>query len=78
MNGLLTFPLLQGREGMGKQMDRLMALARYQVCRMKEMDEFHLLNDDPQCVNVCFWYVPKRLRGKDLTNEVKMELGKVW
>ena len=62
---------------MGKQMDRLMSLTRYQIIRMKEMDEFHLLNDDPQCVNVCFWYVPKRLRGQDLTEEVKIELGKV-
>ena len=71
----LTF--LKGREGMGKQMDRLMSLTRYQIIRMKEMDEFHLLSDDPQCVNVCFWYVPKRLRGQDLTEEVKIELGKV-
>ena len=62
---------------MGKQMDRLMSLTRYQIIRMKEMDEFHLLSDDPQCVNVCFWYVPKRLRGQDLTEEVKIELGKV-
>ena len=54
-----------------------MSLTRYQVIRMKEMDEFHLLSDDPQCVNVCFWYVPKRLRGQDLTEEVKIELGKV-
>ena len=58
-------------------MDRLMSLTRYQIIRMKEMDEFHLLSDDPQCVNVCFWYVPKRLRGQDLTEEVKIELGKV-
>ena len=58
-------------------MDPLMSLTRYQIIRMKEMDEFHLLSDDPQCVNVCFWYVPKRLRGQDLTEEVKIELGKV-
>ena len=58
-------------------MDRLMSLTRYQIIRMKEMDEFHLLSDNPQCVNVCFWYVPKRLRGQDLTEEVKIELGKV-
>ena len=63
---------------MGAQMDRLMGLARYQVCRMKDLsDKFHLLNEEPECVNVCFWYIPKRFRGKELNKEVQAELGKV-
>ena len=46
--------------------------------RMREMPEkFHIIVDEPEMVNVCFWYVPKRLRGQDLTEEVKIELGKV-
>ena len=68
----------QGKQGMGAQMDRLMGLARYQVCRMKDLsDKFHLLNEEPECVNVCFWYIPKRFRGKELNKEVQAELGKV-
>ena len=63
---------------MGDQMDRLMGLAKYQVCRMKDMsDRFYLLNDEPECVNVCFWYLPQRFRGKEITKETKIELGKV-
>ena len=63
---------------MGAQMDRMMALTRYQVCRMKDLsDKFYLLEEDPQCVNVCFWYVPKRLRGVPMSKEKEMELGKV-
>ena len=63
---------------MGAQMDRLMGLARYQVCRMKDLsDKFHLLNEEPECVNVCFWYIPKRFRGMELNKEVQAELGKV-
>ena len=63
---------------MGAQMDRLMGLARYQVTRMKDLsDKFHLLNEEPECVNVCFWYIPKRFRGMELNKEVKIELGKV-
>ena len=59
-------------------MDRMMALTRYQVCRMKDLsDKFYLLEEDPQCVNVCFWYVPKRLRGVPMSKEKEMELGKV-
>ena len=56
----------------------MMALTRYQVCRMKDLsDKFYLLEEDPQCVNVCFWYVPKRLRGVPMSKEKEMELGKV-
>lgn len=80
-NDIFKFWLMwraKGLEGMGAQMDRLMGLAKYQVCRLQDMSsKFHLLNDEPECVNVCFWYVPDRLRGKELTREVQLELGKV-
>ena len=63
---------------MENQVDRLMGLTKYQVNRMKDLsDKFHLLNDDPECVNVCFWYLPKRLRGSEMTREKEIELGKV-
>ena len=63
---------------MGAQMDRMMGLAKYQVCRLKDLsDKFYLLDEHPQCVNVCFWYIPKRLRGSLMTKEKKIELGKV-
>jgi hypothetical protein len=60
-------------------MDRLMAVTAYQVERMKAMFDgrFLLLDDDPQCVNVCFWYVPRRLRGKAFDADTENELGKV-
>ena len=59
-------------------MDRLMALTRYQVCRLQDSsNKFHLLNDEPECVNVCFWYIPERLRGKEMSKELMQELGKV-
>ncbi len=63
---------------MGAQMDRMMALTKYQVDRLKDLSEkFYLINDEPECVNVCFWYVPKRLRGQPHTKEKEIELGKV-
>jgi len=80
-NDIFKFWLMwraKGKQGMGAQMDRLMGLARYQVCRMKDLsDKFHLLNEEPECVNVCFWYIPKRFRGKELNKEVQAELGKI-
>ena len=63
---------------MGAQMDRLMGLARYQVTRMKDLsDKFHLLNEEPECVNVCFWYIPKRLRDRPIDTIWKAEIHKV-
>ena len=63
---------------MGSQMDRLMNLTRYQVGRLKDLShQFYLLDEDPECVNVCFWYIPKRLRGANMTPQLEQELGKV-
>ena len=59
-------------------MDRMMQLTRYQVVKMKqEKDRFYLLDDDPQCVNVCFWYIPERLRKSEHTKQKEIELGVV-
>jgi glutamate decarboxylase len=69
-------------EGFEKQMNRLMDLTAYQVARMKEQpDKFYFINDSPECTNVCFWYVPERLRPKEFpqygTIDWMSEMGKV-
>jgi glutamate decarboxylase len=52
----------RGDLGFENRVDRLMELTAYHVKRLKERnDRFHLLTE-PELVNVCFWYVPKRLR----------------
>ena len=69
---------LQGTSGLGEQMDRMMKLTRYQVEKMKqEKERFYLLDDDPECVNVCFWYIPERLRKSEHTKQKEIELGVV-
>jgi len=69
-------------EGFEKQIDRLMELTAYQVAKMKECPEkFYLLLEEPECTNVCFWYVPERLRSRNFpqayTSDWQRELGKV-
>ena len=59
-----------------------MELTAYQVKKMKEYGEkYYLLNDEPECTNVCYWYVPERLRPRKFpqayTRDWHMELGKV-
>merc|ERR1719295_217417 len=72
----------KGTEGFEKQMNRLMELTAYQVKKMKEYGEkYYLLNDEPECTNVCYWYVPERLRPRKFpqayTRDWHTELGKV-
>ena len=59
-----------------------MELTAYQVQQMKEQKEkFYLLNEEPECTNVIFWYVPERLRPRQCpqygTRDWQLELGNV-
>ena len=55
-----------------------MELTQYQMRRMREMPEkFYIIVDDPEMVNVCFWYVPERLREVKHSQERMQDLGKV-
>ncbi|TRY68938.1 hypothetical protein TCAL_04170 [Tigriopus californicus] len=72
----------RGMSGFERQIERLMELTAYQVRRMKEEGEkFYLLNDEPECTNVIFWYVPERLRPRQCpqyeTRDWQLELGTV-
>ena len=59
-------------------MDRIMELTQYQLRRMTELSErFHIIHDEPEMVNVCFWYVPERLRGKEHDHKKMEDLGRV-
>ena len=59
-------------------MDRIMELTQYQLKKMREhSDRFYLIQDDPEMVNVCFWYIPERLRDLDHDQKRMEELGKV-
>ena len=54
------------------------AFFSYLVERLKAMpDKFYLIWPEPELVNVCFWYIPKRLRGLPHTKEWEEELGRV-
>ena len=65
-------------EGYADQMNHLMEMSEFLVEQMvKRGDAYHLIFPKPQCVNVCFWYVPKRLRGKPKTKDWIQELGRV-
>lgn len=67
----------KGTEGFEYTIDGLMELTEYQVQRIKaQPDKFHLIME-PECVNVSFWYIPKRLRGVPHSPAKEVELAKV-
>lgn len=54
---------LQGDSGFEKHIDHLFEMTAYLVEKLKaHSDKFELLNDEPELTNVCFWYIPYRLR----------------
>ena len=66
--------------GFERQIENLMDLTAYQVQRMKEENgKFYLINEEPECTNVVFWYVPERLRPRQCpqygTRDWQLELG---
>lgn len=67
----------KGTDGFARHMDHLMELAEYQVKRIRQQsDKFYLIME-PECVNVSFWYIPKRLRGVPHDGKKETELGKI-
>ncbi|XP_050735590.1 glutamate decarboxylase-like [Eriocheir sinensis] len=68
----------KGDEGFEKHIDHLFEMTEYMVQRMKQhSDKFELMNDEPECTNVCFWYVPYRLRTTKAGPERHKLLGEI-
>ena len=54
---------MQGDSGFEKHIDHLFDMTAYLIEKLKEnADKFEIMNDKPECTNVCFWYIPYRLR----------------
>lgn len=44
---------------------------------IRDTEGFRLVVEEPECTNVCFWYIPKRLRGQQETEAWWNEIAKV-
>nr|XP_033794323.1 cysteine sulfinic acid decarboxylase isoform X2 [Geotrypetes seraphini] len=65
-----------GTEGLEKRVDRAFSLTKYLVEEIKKREGFHLVME-PEFVNICFWYIPPCLRGKEECDDYWERLGKV-
>ncbi|XP_008954680.1 cysteine sulfinic acid decarboxylase isoform X3 [Pan paniscus] len=66
----------QGDQGLERRIDQAFVLARYLVEEMKKREGFELVME-PEFVNVCFWFVPPSLRGKQESPDYHERLSKV-
>ncbi|XP_034731661.1 cysteine sulfinic acid decarboxylase isoform X3 [Etheostoma cragini] len=65
-----------GSSGLAKRVDKAFIHARYLVEQMKKREGFHLLRE-PEFVNVCFWFIPPSIRGKEGNKDYQDRLAKV-
>ncbi|XP_060051264.1 cysteine sulfinic acid decarboxylase isoform X4 [Erinaceus europaeus] len=65
----------QGGQGLEQRVDQTFALARYLVEEIKKREGFELVME-PEFVNVCFWFVPPSLRGKQESPDYRERLSK--
>uniref|UniRef100_A0A8C2Z891 Cysteine sulfinic acid decarboxylase n=1 Tax=Cyclopterus lumpus TaxID=8103 RepID=A0A8C2Z891_CYCLU len=65
-----------GSIGFAERVDKAFNQARYLVEQMKKREGFHLLQE-PEFVNVCFWFIPPSMRGKEGMADYQDRLAKV-
>uniref|UniRef100_A0AAV2LYR9 Cysteine sulfinic acid decarboxylase n=1 Tax=Knipowitschia caucasica TaxID=637954 RepID=A0AAV2LYR9_KNICA len=65
-----------GSSGLAERVNKAFSNVRYLTDKMKKTDGFKLLNE-PEFVNLCFWYIPPSLRGKELNEDYEDQLAKV-
>jgi len=66
-----------GYDGMRLHVDNAFENARYFLDQIKERPGFKLVKPDFQFVNICFWYIPLRLRDQTETSEWWAEIAKI-
>ena len=66
-----------GNVGMAQRIEHCFETALYLRDRCKTTPGFRLLIDEPECTNVCFWYIPPSLRGQTEDAEWWQKLSKV-
>ncbi|CAN8013284.1 unnamed protein product, partial [Ixodes persulcatus] len=67
----------KGTSGFERQIDHLFDMSNYLVKKIKERPDMFYLLLEPELVNVCFWYIPERLRNTPHSKQKEEQLGVV-
>ncbi|KAG0427665.1 hypothetical protein HPB47_025294, partial [Ixodes persulcatus] len=65
----------KGTSGFERQIDHLFDMSNYLVKKIKERPDMFYLLLEPELVNVCFWYIPERLRNTPHSKQKEEQLG---
>uniref|UniRef100_A0A8B9FQI1 Cysteine sulfinic acid decarboxylase n=1 Tax=Amazona collaria TaxID=241587 RepID=A0A8B9FQI1_9PSIT len=65
-----------GTQGLAQRVERAFACSQYLAEEVKRRDGFELVME-PEFINLCFWFVPPSLRGRESCPDYWPSLGKV-
>lgn len=52
----------KGTKGLERHIDEIFRNAEYFTSLVKSREGFEMALESPECTNICFWYIPKKLR----------------
>ncbi|GFT23797.1 cysteine sulfinic acid decarboxylase [Nephila pilipes] len=67
----------RGSLGLEKQVDTAFAMAKYLAEKVRTTEGFIPVLSEFECTNICFWYVPPSLRGKEKEPDFWDKIAKV-
>lgn len=67
----------KGTSGLEAHIDKVFENAEFFTQHIKRRPGFEMVLENPECTNICFWYVPKSLRGRESDPDFKEKIHKV-
>lgn len=55
----------KGTSGLEEHINKVFEMAEYFTTTIKRREGFKMVLENPECTNICFWYIPPSLRGKE-------------
>ncbi|XP_063880876.1 cysteine sulfinic acid decarboxylase-like isoform X2 [Scylla paramamosain] len=74
---LWVFMKVHGQSLLEARVDAAFHASRHLCTEVKRRGDRFRLVQEPECTNVCFWFIPASMRGKDETPEWWVQLSKV-
>jgi len=67
----------KGNIQMSQDIENVFHCAKYLHNKLEKTEGFRMVLAEPECTNVCFWYIPPSLRGQEETPQWWAKVAKV-
>lgn len=67
----------KGSEGLEKHIDKVFDMSRFFYKNIKQRQNFELVLEQPECTNVCFWYIPPSLKDSKKDQDYNEKLHRI-